>query len=239
MVDFSKMTKWEAGKLFDYAILPKETTEKEIREGCRKAIEYNCKAFCFSSSYWTPIVAEELKGTDLLVGAAIGFPFGQQTSAVKAFETEEAVRMGATVLDNCMNVGALKDKRYDEIRREFKEYKEAAGPAMTKMIIEVCYLTDDEIRAACELIAEAGIDWVKSSSGQYQGPTLQQVVTMREAVKGTNTRVKVSGVKFPRPQNAYAFLMAGAELIGSRAVPEILDSFDLMREVGIIPPYQG
>lgn len=239
MVDFSKMTKWEAGKLFDYAILPKETTEKEIREGCRKAIEYNCKAFCYSSSYWTPVVAEELKGTDLLVGAAIGFPFGQQTSAVKAFETEEAVRMGATVLDNCMNVGALKDKRYNEIRKEFKEYKEAAGPAMTKMIIEVCYLTDDEIRVACELIAEAGIDWVKSSSGQYQGPTLQQVVTMREAVKGTNTRVKVSGVKFPRPQNAYAFLMAGAELIGSRAVPEILDSFDLMREIGIIPPYQG
>lgn len=239
MVDFSKMTKWEAGKLFDYAILPKETTEKEIREGCRKAIEYNCKAFCYSSSYWTPVVAEELKGTDLLVGAAIGFPFGQQTSAVKAFETEEAVRMGATVLDNCMNVGALKDKRYNEIRKEFKEYKEVAGPAMTKMIIEVCYLTDDEIRVACELIAEAGIDWVKSSSGQYQGPTLQQVVTMREAVKGTNTRVKVSGVKFPRPQNAYAFLMAGAELIGSRAVPEILDSFDLMREIGIIPPYQG
>ena len=239
MIDFSKMTKRDVGKLFDYAILPKETTEQEIREGCRKAIEYNCKAFCFSSSYWTPIVAEELKGTDLLVGPAIGFPFGQQTSAVKAFEAEEAVRMGATVLDNCMNVGALKDKRYDEIMREFKDYKKAAGPVMTKMIIEVCYLTDDEIKAACELVAEAGIDWVKSSTGQYQGPTLQQVVKMCESVKGTNTKVKVSGVKFPRPQNAFTFLMAGAELIGSRAVPEIIDSLDLMRELGIVPKYNG
>ncbi len=111
MIDFSKIkSKKEVGKCFDYAILPKQTTEQTIRDCCKEAIKYNCKAFCFSSSYWTPIVAEELKGTDILVGAAIGFPFGQQTSAVKAFETEEAVRMGATVLDNCMNVGALKDK---------------------------------------------------------------------------------------------------------------------------------
>lgn len=239
MVDFSKMTKKDVGKLFDYAILPKDTTEKDIREGCRTAIKYNCKAFCYSSSYWTPIVAEELKGTDLLVGAAIGFPFGQQSSAVKAFETEEAVRMGATVLDNCMNIGALKDKKYNEILKEFKEYKKAAGPAMTKMIIEVAFLTDEEIATACKLVAEAGIDWAKSSSGQYQGPTLEQVLIMVDTLKGTNTKVKVSGVKFPRPQNAYTFLMAGAELIGSRAVPEIVDSLDTMRRIGIVPQYKG
>lgn len=90
MIDFSKIkSKKEVGKCFDYAILPKQTTEQTIRDCCKEAIKYNCKAFCFSSSYWTPIVAEELKGTDILVGAAIGFPFGQQTSAVKAFETEE------------------------------------------------------------------------------------------------------------------------------------------------------
>lgn len=240
MVDFTKIpSKREAGKLFDYAILPKQTTEKEIRDACREAIEYNFKAVCFSSSYWTTIVAKELEGTDILVGAGIGFPFGQQSSAVKAFETEEAVRLGATVLDNCMNVGALKDKKYAEIRQEFREYKKAAGPAMTKMIIEVCFLTDDEIRIACELIAEAGIDWVKSSSGQYEGPSLEQVMLMSECVKGTSTKVKVSGVKFPRPQNAYTFLMAGAELIGTRAAVEVINSFDTMRKIGIIPRYAG
>ena len=204
MIDFSKIkSKKEVGKCFDYAILPKQTTEQTIRDCCKEAIKYNCKAFCFSSSYWTPIVAEELKGTDILVGAAIGFPFGQQTSAVKAFETEEAVRMGATVLDNCMNVGALKDKRYDEI------------------------------------CIEAGIDWVKSSTGQYAGPTLEQVILMADCCKGTNTRVKVSGVKDPRPQNAYVFLRAGADLIGTRQAPQIIDSFDTMRKIGIIPPYEG
>ena len=73
MVDLSKMTKWDMGKLFDFSVLPKQSTEADIRRGCQIAKEYNCKAFCFSSSEWTPIVAEELKGTDIMVGAAIGF----------------------------------------------------------------------------------------------------------------------------------------------------------------------
>lgn len=239
MIDFTKMTKWDMGKCFDYAILPKDTTEDHIRSECKKAIAYNCKAFCFSSSYWTTVVAEELKGTDLLIGAAIGFPFGQQTSAVKAFEAEEAVRMGATVLDNCLNVGALKDKKYDEVLQEFKDYKKAAGPAMTKMILDTEFLTDEEIATACKLIAEAGIDWAKSASGQWQGPTMEDVLIMVDTLKDTKVKVKVSGVKYPRPQNAYAFLLAGAELIGSRSAPEIIDALDTMRRIKMIPEYQG
>ncbi len=238
-VDLSKMTKKEVGKCFDYALLPKTLTEAEIREGCREAIKYNCKAFCFSSSYWTPVVKEELEGTDLLIGAGISFPFGQQTSAVKAFETEEAVKMGATVLDNCMNVGNMKEKKYDAIKQEFKDYVAAAQGVLTKMIIETCFLTDDEIRIACELANETGIDYVKSSTGQFEGPTMDQVMVMIDTLKGTDTKVKVSGVKFPRPQNAYAFLRAGADLIGTRAAADIIDHFDMMREIGIVPEYEG
>ena len=240
MMDFSKIKdKRAAGKCFDYAILPKETTEAEIRMHCKKAIEYNCKAFCYSSDYWTPVVKEELEGTDLLIGAAIGFPFGQQTNATKCFETENAVRLGATVLDCCMNVGDLKDKKYDKVLQDFKDYVKAAQGVMTKMIIETCYLTPDEITTASKLVAEAGIDWVKSSSGQYVGTTLDECLLMSEAVKGTNCKVKVSGVKFPRPQNAYAFLLAGAELIGTRAAPEIIGALDEMREIGLVPAYKG
>ncbi|WP_281672497.1 deoxyribose-phosphate aldolase [Pseudoramibacter alactolyticus] len=239
MVDLSKMTKWDMGKLFDYSVLPKQTTEAEIRRGCKEAIEYNCKAFCFSSSEWTPIVAEELKGTNIMVGAAIGFPFGQQSSAVKAFETEEAVRKGATVLDNVMNVGDLKDRKYDKIKAEFNDYVHAAQGVMTKMIIETCYLTKEEITTACQLVAEAGIDWVKTSTGQYEGPDVMDVKLMADAVKGSKTKVKVAGVKAPRPQNAFCFILAGAELIGTRAAPAILDAVDDLREIGIIPAYTG
>lgn len=95
------------------------------------------------------------------------------------------------------------------------------------------------LRQRCELCIEAGIDWVKSSTGQYAGPTLEQVILMADCCKGTNTRVKVSGVKDPRPQNAYVFLRAGADLIGTRQAPQIIDSFDTMRKIGIIPPYEG
>ena len=239
MVDLSKMTKWDMGKLFDFSVLPKQSTEADIRRGCQIAKEYNCKAFCFSSSEWTPIVAEELKGTDIMVGAAIGFPFGQQSSAVKAFETAEAVRLGATVLDNCMNVGDLKDKKYDKILAEFKEYVDAAQGVITKMIIETCFLTKEEIVTATKLVCEAGIDWVKTSTGQYGGPSVQDVMLMVDAVKGTKTKVKVAGVKDPRPQNAFCFIQAGAELIGTRAVVEILDAVDDLRKIGLIPAYTG
>ena len=238
-VDFTKMTKKDVGKLFDFASLSKDLTEEQVRKGCRDAIKYNCKAFCYSSSYWTPVVKEELEGTDLLIGAGIGFPLGQQTSAVKAFEAEEAVKMGATVLDNCMNVGNMKEKKYDAIKSEFKDYVNAAGGVITKMIIECCMLTDGEIKIACELCAEAGINYVKSSTGHYAGPTLEQTVLMRDCLKGTGTKLKVSGVKAPKPQNAYVYLMAGAELIGTQDAPMIIDSLDLMREVGIVPKYQG
>ncbi|MGI6151211.1 MAG: deoxyribose-phosphate aldolase, partial [Christensenellales bacterium] len=141
--------------------------------------------------------------------------------------------------DNCMNVGDLKDKKYDKVLQDFKDYVKAAQGVETKMILDTAFLTDEEIATACKLIAEAGIDWAKSASGQYQGPTLEQVLIMVDTLKGTNCRVKVSGVKFPRPQNAYTFLLAGAELIGSRAVPEIIESLDTMRRIGMLPEYKG
>lgn len=235
MIDFSRLTKKEAGRLFDYAILPKQTTEAEIRAECKNAIRYNCRGFCYSSTYWTKIVSEELAGTSVQNGAAVGFPLGQQSARLKALEAEEAVRLGATVLDCCMNVGALKDNKYAEILQEFKDFKSAAGTAETKMIIEVCYLTDEEIKAACNLVAEAGIGWAKSSSGQYEGPSMEQVLLMVDTLKKTDTRVKVSGVKFPRPQNAWAFLLAGAELIGSREAPDIIDALPSLRSIGMVP----
>ena len=91
------------------------------------------------------------------IGTGIAFPFGSAPAAVKAFETEDAVRRGCTAVDMVMNVGALKDRRYEVIREELRLFEAAAGPAVTKCILEVCYLTDEEIAAGCKLIAEAGI----------------------------------------------------------------------------------
>lgn len=238
MVDLSKYDKNSIGKLFDHSVLPKTTQERDIREGCHEAIKYNCASFYSSSPFWTPIIKEELAGTDIHIGAGIAFPFGSEPSKVKAYEAEYAVKSGCTALDLVINIGALKDKRYDVIKEELLDFKKAAGEAITKVILEVCYLTDEEIATACKILADVGIKYAKTSSGQFDGPSMEQFLIMRETLEGTNVKLKVAGVKFPRPQNAYAFILAGADLIGTRAAPKIIDALDQMREIGLVPKYR-
>ncbi len=237
MINLAKMDKNSVGKLFDYSVLPKQSTESDIRQGCRQAVKYNCAAFYSATPYWTPVIREELQGTDILVATGINFPFGASSSIVKAFETEQAVAAGCNSVDIVINIGALKSGNVSVIREELKDFVSAAGDALTKVILEVCYLSDAEIVTACELVAETGVDYAKTSTGQFEGPSMSQFLLMRDTLKGTDVKLKVAGVKFPRPQNAYAFIMAGAELIGTRAAPEIIDALDQMREIGLVPQY--
>ena len=237
-VDLSKMDKWALGKCFDHSVLPKNTTEKDIREGCKEAKSLNCAAFYAASTFWLPIITEELKGSDVLPASAVDFPWGANDAYLKGVETEYAIKLGARAVDIVMNIGALKDKKYDIVLDELKTFKKAAGDAVTKCILEVNFLTDDEIVEGCKLVNEAGIDYAKTSSGQFDGPSMEQFLLMKKTLKGTGCKLKVAGVKFPRPQNAYAFLMAGADLIGTRAAPAIINALDQMREIGIVPPYQ-
>jgi deoxyribose-phosphate aldolase len=134
-----------------------------------------------------------------------------------------------------MNIGALKSGDHKAVAEELRLFKVAAGQAVTKCILEVCYLSHDQIATAGKLVAEAGVEYVKTSSGQFEGPSLEQFLVMREAVRGTPVRLKVAGVKFPRPQNAMVFLLAGADRIGTRAAPEIVDALDTLRNIGLVP----
>lgn len=235
MVNLSGMDKKAVAKLFDFSVLPKNSVEKDIRSGCALTRQYNFAAFYSASAYWTPIVVEELKGTDIEIGTGIAFPFGAAPANVKAFEVEDAIRRGCTAVDMVMNIGALKDKRYEVVKEELKLFVQAAGSAVTKCILETCFLTDEDIAAGCKLIAEAGIQYAKTSSGQFEGPSLEQFLVMRRTLEGTPVKLKVAGVKFPRPQNAYVFIMAGADRIGTRAAPEMVDALEQMRELGIVP----
>lgn len=239
MINLAKMDKRAAGRLFDYSILPKQTTEAEMRRGCREAVAYNCAAFYSASPYWTPVVKEELAGTDVLVATGIDFPWGVAPVPVKLLETERALEAGCQSVDLVINAGALKSGHVDAVRQEITEFVAIAkGRALTKIILEVCFLTNEEIVTGCRLIQEAGADYAKTSTGQFEGPDMAQVLLMRETLKGSDVKLKVAGVKFPRPQNAYAFILAGAELIGTRAAPEIIDALDQMRAVGLVPPYE-
>ena len=236
MIDFKQLDARALAKAIDFSILPKQTTEAEIREGCAVARRYGFAAFYTSSAYWVPVVREELAGMDdVEIGTAIAFPFGSAPAAVKAFEVEDAVRRGCTAVDMVMNIGALKSGDCRAVAEELRVFKQAAAGAVTKCILEVCYLSHEEIAAASKLVAEAGIDFVKTSSGQFEGPSLQQFLVMRDAVRDAPVRLKVAGVKFPRPQNAMVFLRAGADRLGTRAGPEIVDSLEMLRNIGLVP----
>jgi deoxyribose-phosphate aldolase len=236
MIDLTRLDKRSVAKTLDFSILPKQTQEAEIVRGCAIAREYGFAAFYTSSPFWAPVVTRELAGIDIEIGTGIAFPFGSAPPTVKAFETEYAVAQGYTTVDVVMNVGALKDKRFSVIEEELKLFVRAAGPAVTKCILEVCYLTDDEIVAACTMIAAAGVQYAKTSTGQFEGPSMEQFLRMRSALANTPVKLKVAGVQSPRPQNAYTFLLAGADRIGTRAAPAIVDALDTMRQIGLIPP---
>ena len=236
MIDFKQLDATTLAKTIDFSILPKQTTEAEVREGCAVTRRYGFAAFYTSSAFWSPVVREELAGMeDVEIGTGIAFPFGSAPAAVKAFEVEDAVRRGCTAVDMVMNIGALKSGDCRTVAEELRLFKQAAAGAVTKCILEVCHLTDEEIAAAGKLVAEAGIDFVKTSSGQFEGPSLRQFLVMRDAVRDSPIKLKVAGVKFPRPQNALVFLRAGADRIGTRAGPEIVDSLEMLRGVGLVP----
>ena len=236
MLGFGKLDKKAVAGALDFSILPKETQQSEVREGCALTRKYGFAAFYTSSAYWAPLVKEELAGMDdVEIGTGIAFPFGSAPATVKAFETDDAVRRGCTAVDIVMNIGALKDRDYRAVEEELRLFVRAAGGAVTKCILEVCYLADEEIAAGCKLIAQAGIQYAKTSSGQFEGPTMEQFLVMRETLRESGVKLKVAGVKFPRPQNAYVFLLAGADRIGTRAAPEIVDALDAMRRIGMVP----
>ena len=234
MSELSQLDKNTLAKLIDFSILPKETRQSEILEGCRLMREYDFAAFYTSSSFWTPIVQAELADmTNIEIGTGIAFPFGSVTPRLKAAEVEEAVKRGCTTVDMVMNVGALRSGDLKTVRDELRLFVDAAGDAVTKYILEVCYLTDKEIRIACQEAIEVGVDFVKTSTGQFEGPMLEQFLVMRREVENTPVRLKVAGVKCPRPQNAMVFILAGAHRVGTRAAIEIVDALDTLKEVGL------
>lgn len=231
MLDLQNLDRKTLAKALDYSILPKQTTAEEIIRGCALTREYGFAAFYANSAYWAPLMKRELDGTDAEVGTGIAFPFGTAPAAVKAFEVEDAVRRGCTAVDMVMNIGALRSGEHKAVEEELRLFVAAAGPAVTKCILEVCYLSDEQIATACRMVAAAGVAFAKTSTGQFEGPSLAQFLVMRETLRGTGVKLKVAGVKFPRPQNAMVFLMAGADRLGTRAAVEIVDALDTLRSI--------
>lgn len=203
-------------KMIDHTILKATATKEEVIKICSEAKEYGFFSVCVNPTQ-IELVKKELQGSDVKVCTVIGFPLGANTPEVKAFETKDAISKGADEVDMVINIGALKDKNYELVQRDIKAVVDAANKvALVKVIIETCYLTDEEKKIACELAVKAGTDYVKTSTGfGTGGSTPEDIKLMRETV-GENIGVKASGgVRCEK--DAIAVIEAGASRIGASA----------------------
>ena len=200
-------------KKIDHTMLKADAMTETIRKYCAEAKKYGFASVCVITCH-VPLVAEELKGTDVKTCCVVGFPLGAMSTAAKAFEAKNAVAEGAEEVDMVINIGAMKDRNYDFVKEAFAAVVEASKPAIVKVIIETCLLTDEEKKKACLLSVEAGADFVKTSTGfSTGGATPEDIRLMRETV-GARAQVKASG-GIRTPEAANAMLNAGADRIGA------------------------
>ena len=202
-------------KMIDHTVLKADTPLETVKRICDEAIEYGFASVCINPCH-VAYCADYLKDSDVNVCTVIGFPLGANTSAVKAFETKDAIANGADEIDMVMNIGALKDKNYDLVRDDVKAVVEAANGTLVKVILETCLLTEDEIKKACELCVEAKADYVKTSTGfSTRGATIEDVQIMKAAVLGKAKVKAAGGVR--THEDMVKIVEAGADRIGTSA----------------------
>ena len=211
----------ELNKYIDHTVLKATANKEDIRKLCEEARKYNFYSVCVNGCYVND-TKNYLEGTDVKVAAVVGFPLGAMTTTSKVFEAKEAIENGASEIDMVINVAKLKDQEYDYVREEIRQIKEVIGENVLKVIIETCYLTDEEKVKACELALAAKADFVKTSTGfGTGGATFEDVKLMKETV-GNNAKVKASGgVKDKETANKYIEL--GAERLGTSSGIAIME----------------
>ncbi len=188
------ITPHDIAKMLDHSTLQPNLTEADIRKGCELALKYDCASVCARPAD-VPILAEMLKGSDVKVCTVIGFPHGNHHTSIKVAEAKLALDEGCTELDMVINIGKMIAGDHDYVREEIRQLADLAHAqgAILKVILETCYLTDEQKIACCKLSTEAGADFVKTSTGYgSKGCTIDDLKLMRANVPAA-MRVKGSG----------------------------------------------
>jgi deoxyribose-phosphate aldolase len=212
----------DTAKMIDHTLLKAEATQEEIIKLCAEAREYGFASVCVNP-VWVKVAAEELRGSDVKVCTVIGFPLGSSTTAVKSFETEDAIKNGAEEVDMVMAIGLLKSGEDEVVEADIRSVVEAArNKSLVKVIIETSLLTEEEMVRACEISMRAGADFVKTSTGFGSGgATAKDVVLMRKVV-GNKLGVKASG-GIRDWNDLKSMLEAGANRIGASSGVKIMN----------------
>lgn len=202
----------------DHTLLSQTATWEEIKQICDDAITYGVASVCIPPSYVKQV--KEYVGDNMAVCTVIGFPNGYNTTAVKVFETKDAIANGADDIDMVINIGFLKDKKYDLIQEEIEQLKSACGNLVLKVIIETCLLTEDEKIKMCELVTKAGADFIKTSTGfSTSGATFEDVALFAANV-GKEVRIKAAG-GISSFDDAERFIELGASRLGTSRIVKL------------------
>ena len=213
------MNRDEVLKHVDHTLLTQTATWEEIKEILDDGIKYSTASACIPAAY-VKQSAEYVEGK-LPICTVIGFPNGYSTTAVKVFETKDAIENGASEIDMVINIGMLKDKRYQDVEDEICQIKEACGEKILKVIIETCLLTEDEKIKMCEIVTKAGADYIKTSTGfSTAGATFEDVALMKKHI-GENVKVKAAG-GISSFDDAEEFIRLGAERLGTCRLVKIM-----------------
>lgn len=197
----------------DHTMLKADATSATVIRYCREAVQYGFASVCVNSCH-AALVSRELSGTGIKTCCVVGFPLGAMSTAAKAFEARQAVADGAEEIDMVINIGAVKDQNWALAEDDIRAVVEASRPALVKVILETCLLTDEEKIHACEAAVSAGAAFVKTSTGfSTGGATTADVALMKKTVAG-RALVKASG-GIRTPEEARAMLEAGADRIGA------------------------
>ncbi len=207
----------------DHTLLSQTATWEQIKAICDDGMKYCTASVCIPASYVKK--AKEYVGDKLAICTVIGFPNGYSTTATKCFETADAIKNGADEIDMVINIGWLKDKKYDLLLDEIKAIKAECGDKILKVIIETCLLTDDEKIAMCKIVTESGADFIKTSTGfSTAGATFDDIKLFSENI-GEGVKMKAAG-GISSLDDAEKFIELGAERLGTSRVVKIVKGLD-------------
>jgi len=221
-----EISRQQMAKMIDHTQVKPTATKDDIIKLCKEAEKHGFGCVCINSAY-VSLAKQLLKGTDVKVASTAGFPFGSSLPEAKAFEARKAVEKGASEIDMVINIGALKSRDYETVKRDIEmvvDVKRSHGNHLViKVIIETGYLTKEEKVMACKLAKEAGADFVKTSTGFVGPATVEDVRLMRETV-GRDMGVKAAG-GIRTLKEALAMIEAGANRIGTSTGAAIIEEF--------------
>lgn len=205
--------------MVDHTLLAQSATWEQIKAICDDGMKYETASVCIPASYVKQ--AKEYVSDKLAICTVIGFPNGYSTTATKCFETEDAVNNGADEIDMVINVGLLKDKKYEVLLDEIKAVKNACNGKLLKVIIETCLLTDEEKIKMCEIVSESGAEYIKTSTGFSTGGATKDDVALMAKHVAPHLKIKAAG-GISSIQDAEDFIKLGASRLGTSRIVKIV-----------------